>query len=348
MFIFVLTIFILFFLFFFAIVFRLRKLEEAVKYFTKVLSYRKLDLNALVARGNVFLDYGNKLGLLYAKFAKKITLILFFNLPKNNNVFFFIDRRDYARAISLRADYIPARINLAYALQVYGHYQRAWHQFTACIEIDSKCQRAYEGRSIINLQMSDFFAAFQDINAAIRCHPTAELYNNRGVIFELTNDGQNAMANYKKAIEIDSTYSLSYYNAANIYIRQKQYSQAREYLDNAIKWDPSSESAFLNRAIVKVLMKDMKSALNDMNQAVRLFPLAAINYLNRANIYRSIGKLAEAERDYSKALELQPDDPLVHKRRADIRALLNKKDSAMDDYKRAIDLETKNLIRISA
>ena len=43
-------------------------------------------------------------------------------------------------------------------------------------------QPALEGRAIINLQMSDTFAAFQDINASLAVQPTAELYTNRGVI----------------------------------------------------------------------------------------------------------------------------------------------------------------------
>lgn len=44
---------------------------------------------------------------------------------------------------------------------------------------------ALEGRSVINLQMSDTFAAFQDINAAVRVNPTAELLTNRGVIHQV-------------------------------------------------------------------------------------------------------------------------------------------------------------------
>ena len=45
---------------------------------------------------------------------------------------------------------------------------------------------ALEGRSIINLQMSDTFAAYQDISAAIKVSPTAELLTNRGVIYQVS------------------------------------------------------------------------------------------------------------------------------------------------------------------
>ena len=44
---------------------------------------------------------------------------------------------------------------------------------------------ALEGRAIINLQMSDTFAAYQDINASCNVKPTAELLTNRGVIYQV-------------------------------------------------------------------------------------------------------------------------------------------------------------------
>lgn len=43
----------------------------------------------------------------------------------------------------------------------------------------------YEGRSVVCLQMSDTGAAMKDINQAIRIRKSAELFVNRGVIFQV-------------------------------------------------------------------------------------------------------------------------------------------------------------------
>lgn len=43
----------------------------------------------------------------------------------------------------------------------------------------------YEGRSIVCLQMSDTTAALKDINYAIKIKPNAELFVNRGVIYQV-------------------------------------------------------------------------------------------------------------------------------------------------------------------
>ncbi len=46
-------------------------------------------------------------------------------------------RHDYERCLRHDPGYLPARVNLAYNLQVSGHYQQAWHQFTAAIALQN-------------------------------------------------------------------------------------------------------------------------------------------------------------------------------------------------------------------
>lgn len=86
---------------------------------------------------------------------------------------------------------------------------------------------ALEGRAIVNLQMSNTFAAFQDINASIYIVPTAELLTNRGVISQFMNDRVNAMRDYRLAIEMDPKYSLAYFNAGNVYFHTRHFRQVK-------------------------------------------------------------------------------------------------------------------------
>ena len=73
--------------------------------------------------------------------------------------------------------------------------------------------------------MSDTFAAFLDLNAALKLKPTAELYTNRGVVNQFMQDHHNAMRDYQSAIKQDSTYALAYFNAANLYFHNRQFRQ---------------------------------------------------------------------------------------------------------------------------
>ena len=44
------------------------------------------------------------------------------------------------------------------------------------------------------------------------------------------NDKVNSMRDYQRAIKIDPTYALAYFNAANIYFHSHQFSQVNLYL----------------------------------------------------------------------------------------------------------------------
>ncbi|KAL4230368.1 cytochrome c oxidase subunit 1 [Mactra antiquata] len=293
---------------------KLGRLQEAVKTFTLCVESQPFFLDGILARGNVYMDYGHEQGLRYAM-------------------------RDYERVLRYDPYNLPARVNLAYTLQVSGHFMQAWRQFTIAIDMKPNFKPALEGRSIINLQMSDTFASYQDINAAIKVNPTAELLTNRGVIYQFMDDRVNAMSDYRAALELDPTYSLAYFNAGNVYFHTRQFSQALEYFTLTVKYNCKDESAFLNRAITKVMLKDAKGALEDFKSALKLSPHSAHMYLNRGNLYASTQQYEKAEKDYTKALDLHPDDPQVLKRRADVRGKLGKKDLAIHDYRQAIELQ---------
>jgi len=295
---------------------RLNRLEEAVSSYSDALRTDPFFVEAYNGRGNALMDFGHEDGTV-------------------------LGRRDYLKALHMDPLCLSARVNLGYNLQVEGRFQAAWNQFSSAITIDSACQSALEGRAVVNLQMGNTFGAFVDMNEAIKISKTAELLTNRGVVQQFMGDFVNAIRDYQAAVKIDPSYALAYYNAANVYFRQRQFQQALSYFSKALSWYADDESAILNRAITKVMMKDTRGAIQDFNRAVDLNPYAAHVYFNRANLYASLRKYKESEEDYTRALSLKPGDALVYKRRADVLGKQGKKVAAIEDYKRAIVIQTR-------
>ncbi|XP_043930180.1 tetratricopeptide repeat protein 6 [Protopterus annectens] len=293
---------------------RLEEFEKAVDAFSQALKLNPFCVDSCVGRGNSYMEYGHESGTKQAQ-------------------------KDFLRALHLDPRCLKARINMGYNLQVLGEFQKAWNQFTVALDIDAKCQAAYEGRAIVNLQMSHTLAAFHDISAALKLGVSAKLLTNRGVIHQFMGDLHNAMKDYQAAIRIDPSYSLAYFNAANIYFYSKQFHQARDHYTSAISLDPRNESAVLNRAITHSLLQDSHKALEDFIQAVKLSPYSSHIYFNRANLYKALKQYELAEKDYSQALALQPNDALVYKFRADVRGKLGLKEDAISDYKCAIYIQ---------
>uniref|UniRef100_A0A8C5RQU6 Tetratricopeptide repeat protein 6 n=1 Tax=Laticauda laticaudata TaxID=8630 RepID=A0A8C5RQU6_LATLA len=179
---------------------RLQKYEEAVESFSKVLKLNPFSLDAYIGRGNAYLEYGHSKGTRQAL-------------------------KDFLTAVHINPVCIKARLCLGYSLQALGKFQKAWTQFSAAIHCDPSCHNAYDGRAIVCLQMGDIFAAFQDTNAALKITTNAELLTNRGVINQFMGYLNCAMHDYQQAITKDPNYALAYFNAANVYFLNKQFSQ---------------------------------------------------------------------------------------------------------------------------
>uniref|UniRef100_A0A8D2L8S0 Tetratricopeptide repeat domain 6 n=1 Tax=Varanus komodoensis TaxID=61221 RepID=A0A8D2L8S0_VARKO len=293
---------------------RLKKYEEAVHSYSKLLKLDPFFLDGYIGRANSYMEFGHQE-------ATKQAL------------------KDFLKAIHLDPTCIKARLCLGYNLQALAKFQKAWTQFTVAILIDPKCHLAYDGRAIVCLQMGDNFAAFQDTNAALKITTNAELLTNRGVINQFMGFLNCAMKDYQQAITIDPNYALAYFNAANIYLLNRQFSQANKYYSQALRLDPKNESAFLNRAITNTLLKNFEDAKEDFEKAVCLSPFSAAIYFNKANLYSTLQQYEQAEEDISKALSIQPYDALMYKLRADIRGKLGLIKEAIADYKKAISLQ---------
>ncbi|XP_053567312.1 tetratricopeptide repeat protein 6 [Bombina bombina] len=292
---------------------RLQQYENAVHAFSQVLQLNPLCPSGYIGRGNAYMEYKHELGTKLAQ-------------------------RDFVRALHLNPKCTEARICLGYNLQAQGHFQRAWNQFTVALDINAHIALGFEGRAIVSLQMGDTFAALQDMNAALKLGVTAPLLTNRGVVHQFMGKLSNAMRDYQAAVSANPKYSLAYFNAANLYFHNRQFTQAKEYYSKALELDPENESAVLNRGITKMLLQDVQGALQDFQTVVDLCPFSSAAFFNRANLHNTLQQYQQAERDITHALMLQPEDPLMYKLRADIRGKMGLQKEAIDDYERAIML----------
>ncbi|XP_045704501.1 tetratricopeptide repeat protein 6 [Phyllostomus hastatus] len=293
---------------------RSKEFEEAVNFFTWALKINPCFVDAYVGRGNSYMEYGHDEGVKQAQ-------------------------KEFLRALHFNPTSTKARISLGYNLQTQEKFQKAWNHFSIAIEVDPKSYLAYEGRAVVCLQMGNHFAAFQDINTAIKLNTSAEFLTNRGVIHEFMGQQQNAMRDYQAAISLKPTYSLAYFNAGNIYFHHRQFSQASDYFSKALKYDPENECATMNRAIANTLLKKYEEAKEDFANVVESCPFWAAVYFNRAQFYCCLKQYELAEKDLSKALSLKPNDALIYNLRAEVRGKMGVIKEAMADYNQALDLQ---------
>ncbi|XP_056666978.1 tetratricopeptide repeat protein 6 isoform X1 [Monodelphis domestica] len=293
---------------------RIGEYEEAVCSFTRVIELNPFFVDAYVGRGNSYMEYGHEAAERQAQ-------------------------KDFLKALHFNPAHLNARISFGYNLQGKGKFQKAWNQFTICVDIDPGNYQAYEGRGIVCLQMGNNFAAIQDINSALKITTSAEFLTNRGVIHEFMGERHIAMKDYQAAISMNPKYSLAYFNAGNIYLHHRQFSQAIEFYSKALHFDPQNDSAALNRAITNTILQKFEEAKEDFIKAIELCPFWGAVYYGKALLYYSLQQYEIAEEDLTKALSLQPNDHLAYKLRADIRGKMGKTEEALKDYNQSLDLQ---------
>ncbi|XP_031212107.1 tetratricopeptide repeat protein 6 isoform X2 [Mastomys coucha] len=293
---------------------RIKEFEGAVEFFTRAIKINPHYVDAYIGRGNSYMEYGQEEAMIQAQ-------------------------KDFLKALHIDPSCLKARISLGYNLQGQGKFQKAWTHFTIGIEASPKSYLAYEGRAVVCLQMSNYFAAMQDINCAIKINSTAEFLTNRGVIHEFMGQQHNAMVDYQAAISLNPSYSLAYFNAGNIYLRHRQFSQASEYYSTALKFNPENEYALMNRAVTNSVLKKYEEAEKDFSYAMELCPHWAALYFNRASFNFYLKKYKLAEEDLDIALSLKPDEAIMYNLRAQVRGKIGLMMEAMSDYNQALDLE---------
>lgn len=231
----------------------------------------------------------------------------------------------FTRAIKINPRYLDAYIGR-------GNSYMEYEQNKAMIQAQKDFLRA------LHLDPSNLKARIS-LGYNLQINSTAEFLTNRGVIHEFMGQQQNAMADYQAAISLDPNYSLAYFNAGNIYLHHRQFSQASDYFSTALKLNPENECALMNRAVTNSVLKKYEEAEKDFSHAMELCPHWAALYFNRASFYVYLKKYELAEEDLDRALSLKPDDAIMYNLRAQVRGKIGLIEEAMCDYNQALDLE---------
>ena len=100
----------------------------------------------------------------------------------------------------------------------------------------------------------------------------AGLYNIIGIIYSNLKSHSLSEKNYRKAIQIDDTFSLFHYNLGNLYADQKKYDLAEAEYKKALELDPKDADAYCNLGALYSEQKKYELAEAALNKALELGP----------------------------------------------------------------------------
>lgn len=178
---------------------------------------------------------------------------------------------DYKKALALNPDHVAALHNIAILKRGVGDGSESLDQLERAIESDSSMLFPYLERAYQRMEGGYYKGALEDYNRALEISDKdPEIWMNRGIVKERTNDLKGAFSDYTQAIELNEKFEKAWLNRGNVLSKQGKYKEASEDYSVAITYNPEYAFAFYNRAIVRQKLKLLVEACEDLKKAEAL------------------------------------------------------------------------------
>jgi len=193
-------------------------------------------------------------------------------------------------------------------------YNNAIVHFNKAIELDSKYAQAYNGLGIAQTVLNNYSEAEKALQSYIKLKPDKpDPYDTYGFLLLKSGRYDESIAQYKKALERDPSYSYSLSGLGNNYIFKGDYGSARKYYQDCfdkasdIDWKINAlyykATSYLHEGMIERAVSAIDEA-RSLAEKENLAPYAIWCYANQGFIYSETGNPAEGMKFYNKAIDL--------------------------------------------
>ncbi len=135
---------------------------------------------------------------------------------------------------------------------------------------------------------------------------------NLGLLFHKNRKLDDALEEYKKALDLDPLNVQSYNNLGMVYKELGRLHEAISQYQKALSINPNYEKAHHNLAVAYYLQGDYEKAIVEFNLAIDCNPKNPETYNNLGLIYRKQKELYRAKKIFAKALSIAPNYGPIH------------------------------------
>lgn len=205
----------------------------------------------------------------------------------------------------------------------------------------------YELRGLARIQQEKYAEAADDYSHALRYDPENRgLWHNRVLCRIRHDDYTLAHAELDSMLTRWSRYAPAYAMQAEVYMLEKDTTQAITALDKSLEIDPYDGQTWAARSLISLVREQWEEAEGYLDKAIHLVPKQAGNYINRALTRYNRNNLRGALADYDMALDLEPNNFLGHYNRGLLRAQVGDDNRAISDFDFVLRLEPDNMMAL--
>jgi tetratricopeptide (TPR) repeat protein len=205
---------------------------------------------------------------------------------------------DFDRAIEIVPDFASAHYDRGMLLKARKEYGRATEDFLNVIRYGGDL--TLNGQACYNLGELKKLQGDQKQSASY----FAQAFFYRGTVEAARDENSQALADFDKSIEFDSSSAQTFYNRGLLKEKLQDLAGASHDFDKAIVLNPKYSEAYNNRGAMKARSGDLEGALADFHRAIELNTNSVSAYVNRAIARKQNGDVAGSMADQNQAIRL--------------------------------------------
>ncbi len=167
----------------------------------------------------------------------------------------------------------------------------------------------------------------------------APAYNNMGTALKAKGDLDAAVSTYERALAVMSHYPDAHYNLANALIEQGRPDEASAHFRVALRSIPGEARVHNNLGIALAAEGKLVEAIAAFRTALTTDPQSAITHRNLGDALTSRGQLAEGVQHLRRAIELAPTEATFHYDLGSVYLEGTRFAEAVVELRRAIELD---------
>ena len=215
-------------------------------------------------------------------------------------------------------------LKLANTYLKHERYEAATHAFERIVKysrLDTHTAQVSEGLARIALDQGNPKQAIMHYKQTIALGlETAEIYHNLGIAYMQNRDGENALKQFHRALEIDANLPETLTMLSTLYAADRKFEKAETYYERAIALSPEAAVAYHGLAYLYGQHdRNLEKAIELARHATELSPNSAPYYNTLSWLCYKAGRYDAAETAILKAIELAPDNRLYQEGLAEIR-----------------------------
>ncbi len=191
---------------------------------------------------------------------------------------------------------------------------------------------------IVRFQKGDEKSALETLNEAHRIAPiSVTVLSNRARVFLGMNKKDEAIADYERIMELDSTMTEPYFYRGMVSFSRGDIPAAEADFSKLQKLAPDEETTLLAMATIQTAQGKNLEARDNYRKLIEISP-AAEYYSGLIENLLALDDLTEASNEIAAAISKYPVDPEFYIMRAVLNKRLYRLDDARNDARKAVSL----------